>query len=607
MAINNQTFDIVPTHLAVMAMRDSGYKNAAYAIAELVDNAIQAKANLVELICKEEEVQRSQKLRRFVKEIAIVDNGLGMNEKTLRAALQFGNGERLTDRSGIGRFGMGLPNSSISQAKRVDVWTWQEGYQNSIHSYLDLSEIQNGSLKEIPSPELKKIPTEWISASKTIVTSKSGTLVVWKELDKCDWKTAHAIFRNSEFIIGRIYRRYIEGKKASIRMTAFLEGSKTMEPDDLVHPNDPLYLMKGTSTPGEWATEAMFEPYGETHIERWDGSEVKIRLSMAKKSAREGYNPGGTPYGKHASNNIGISIIRADRELELQTNGWVISYDPVERFWGAEIDFPPALDEIFGVTNNKQSARALADIATLDLDTLATQEGFKNQHDLIEVWTEDKNPRLLLIKIKQYLESNLSTIRRSLKAQTARSGTGKKRHGDPASLDPDSAEKKATDATIRRREEEGIEGRSDKDESKPENEKIQDIEKIFEQDGFSPEEAKGLAERVISDGRKYEFYEVDLPTSEFFTVRPKGGVILIGLNTNHPAYDHLVTLLKDADNESDIEQLKLRMKKSFEALKLLLEAWARYEDELSDGIQKSRAQDARAAWGVVAREFFKEE
>jgi hypothetical protein len=604
MAITNSSFDIVPTHLAVMAMRDSGYKNAAYALAELVDNAIQATASQVEIICKEEEVKRTQRNRKFVKEIAIIDNGLGMSEKTLRTALQFGNGERLTDRSGIGRFGMGLPNSSISQAKRVEVWTWQDGYKNAIYSYLDLSEIQTGSLKEIPTPERKKIPLEWVAVSKTIANSQSGTLVVWKDLDKCEWKTAHAIFRNSEFTVGRIYRKYIVNEKASIRMASFLEGTNKIEEDQFVLPNDPLYLMAGTSTPGEWSKEPMFEAFGEPHIEKWDGQEVRIYLSIAKKSAREGFNPGGTPYGKHASNNIGISIMRADRELELQTSGWVISYNPVERFWGAEIDFPPALDEIFGVTNNKQSARALADIAAIDLDTLAIQEGFSNQHELVEAWTEEKNPRLLLIKIKQYIESNLSTIRRTLKSQTEQ--TKRKRHPD-APVDPDSAEKIGTDATKRRIEEEGISGGSDKDENKPEDEKIEDIEKTLEQDGFSPEDATQLAEKVISDGRKYEFYEVDLPTSEFFTVRPRGGVILIGLNTNHPAYDHLVTLLRDADEENDIDQLKQRMKKSFEALKLLLEAWARYEDELSDGTPKSRAQDARMAWGVVAREFFKEE
>ena len=40
--------DIVPAHLAVQAMRDNGYKNAAYAIAELMDNAIQAGASNIQ-------------------------------------------------------------------------------------------------------------------------------------------------------------------------------------------------------------------------------------------------------------------------------------------------------------------------------------------------------------------------------------------------------------------------------------------------------------------------------------------------------------------------------------------------------------------------------
>ena len=39
--------EIIPAHLAVKAMRDNGYKNAAYAIAELMDNSIQAGARKV--------------------------------------------------------------------------------------------------------------------------------------------------------------------------------------------------------------------------------------------------------------------------------------------------------------------------------------------------------------------------------------------------------------------------------------------------------------------------------------------------------------------------------------------------------------------------------
>ena len=36
--MNSNPHDIVPAHLAVQAMRDNGYKNAAYAIAELTSD-----------------------------------------------------------------------------------------------------------------------------------------------------------------------------------------------------------------------------------------------------------------------------------------------------------------------------------------------------------------------------------------------------------------------------------------------------------------------------------------------------------------------------------------------------------------------------------------
>lgn len=44
-------------------MRDNGYKNAAYAIAELMDNSIQAKANRVELLCGEKKQQVGSRMR----------------------------------------------------------------------------------------------------------------------------------------------------------------------------------------------------------------------------------------------------------------------------------------------------------------------------------------------------------------------------------------------------------------------------------------------------------------------------------------------------------------------------------------------------------------
>lgn len=596
-------FDVVPTRLAVKAMRDSGYKNAAYAIAELVDNAVQAGARCVEVLCKEEDELVKARSRRRVQQIAVVDDGCGMNAETLRKALQFGNGERLNDRSGIGRFGMGLPNSSISQARRVDVWSWQAGQATALHSYLDLDDIESGEMRDIPVPVAAKIPPEWLRVSATAKTTKSGTLVLWSKLDKCDWKTAQAIFRNSDYAIGRIYRYFLSDGQGRIRMASFFEGQRDTAFDEDVRPNDPLYLMAGTSTPAPWDSEAMFEAYGEPYTASCTlggkSHKITVRISVAKRDARSGHNAGGLPHGKHARDNIGVSVVRARRELELQT-GWCIGSDTRERFWGIEVDFPPALDEIFGVPNNKQGARALAEFATLTLDQIATREGYASEQELKEAWTEDNDPRMALVLVKSNIESNLAIIRETIRVQNARSEK-RKRHEDV-----DSAESRGKSAA-EQRERDGNVGGSDATNTGTPEERVSQITKALVAAGLETEEARQRSEAVVESHAKFEFYEVDLQTPEFFSVRIKAGSILIGLNTNHPAYEHLIALLKHGDESDDVATLKLRLHQSYEGLKLLLESWARYEDELTDGRRKEQAQLARMDWGRVARDFFRDE
>lgn len=596
-------FDVVPTRLAVKAMRDSGYKNAAYAIAELVDNAVQAGARCVEILCKEDEVMVKQRTRRRMQQIAVVDNGCGMNAETLRKALQFGNGERLNDRSGIGRFGMGLPNSSISQAKRVDVWSWQSGYKSALHCYLDLDEIEKSLMRVVPMPTEKALPAEWVGASENIQSAKSGTLVVWSNLDRCEWSTARALFRNSELTVGRIYRYFLTDEKGRIRMASFLEGEQTVGFSDDVRPNDPLYLMAGTSTPAPWDSEMMFEEVGEpckvmcpmggeTHV-------ITVRISIAKRSARAGHAAGNQPHGKHAEGNIGVSVVRARRELELQT-GWCIGYDSRERWWGIEVDFPPALDEIFGVTNNKQGARALAEFASFDLDQIASREGYTSEQELMEAWREENDPRMALVIVKQKIESNLSQIRRTIKVQGERLEK-RKRHEDV-----NSAESRGKSAA-EMREREGKVGGSDATDTRSPAERVDLIARTLEAEGLAEEEARPIGTEAVVNDAKFVFYEVDSQTPEFFSVRIKANSILIGLNTNHPAYVHLVALLKNGDESDDIATLKQRLHQSYEGLKLLLESWARYEDEATDGNPKRQVQMARLDWGRVAWDFFRNE
>ncbi len=594
-------FDFVPTALAVKAMRDNGYKNAAYAIAELIDNSLQAQATNVELLCVEAEEQLTRRRVKRIRQVAVLDNGTGMDADVLRLSLQFGNGTHLDDRSGIGRFGMGLPSASISQCKKLEVWTWQLGSDSPFYTYLDIGEIERGEINEVPPPIKRQIPQFWKDAGKTF--GDSGTLVVWSELDRCTWRTARSIINNSEFVIGRMYRRFIDSGKATIRMATFSEGVPMPDQEKYSLANDPIYIMKRTSTPSPFDEKPMFEKYGEAWEVRprieFNGEqhEVAIRFTVASEDARKpsgtGRPAGSLPHGSHARNNVGISVMRANRELELEQS-WVDSSDPRERWWGIEIEFPAALDEVFGVTNNKQTARYFAQ--TPDIEALLA-EG-QTITELRQQLVEEEDPVGPLVEIAEIIRRNLNPIRRWLRAQMrSERRPGRRRHG------PDSPEAQGTRET-RRRQKEGYSGKSDIEENAPANERKELIEKELLEQGVSPTQARELAASTVSDGIKFVFNESDLETSAFFSVRPRGGALIITLNTSHPAYDHLIELLDapDFDNQPP-EDLVARLNNAWKGLKLLLEAWARYEDEQPEGPRRNQVQDARSDWGRVARQF----
>ncbi|MDB9321128.1 hypothetical protein PN483_13050 [Nodularia spumigena CS-591/04] len=288
--------------------------------------------------------------------------------------------------------------------------------------------------------------------------------------------------------------------------------------------------------------------------------------------------------------------MRAGRELELDQN-LVNNYDPTERWWGIEVDFPPSLDDIFGVTNNKQSARNFAEILQLDIESLL-EEG-KTVAQLKEELLQDEDPKYPLLELAHKISSQLSVIRRLIKAQTKGTRTSEKRH------DPYKPEKVATTITQERKIQ-GHKGKSDADEQLPKAERKQVIKETLKAEGVTETQAELLAATTVDDGLKYTFAQSPLDSSAFFSVKSRGGAIIVSLNTNHPAYANLVEILEMDVDKADIETLRTRLINSLDGLKLLLMAWARYEDEL-DGKRKENAQDTRVDWGRVARRFLENE
>ena len=154
----------------IQATRDSGYKNTAAALAEFVDNSIEAGATCVKI----------DVIRAADNEITIevLDDGCGMTASQLKLALQFGGSTRFSSRRGIGRFGMGLPNAAVSQARRVELLSWQS--PSAVWSaFLDVDQLssRDSGRMELEDP---------LRCKHVVPASKSGTLVRLQRCDRLD-------------------------------------------------------------------------------------------------------------------------------------------------------------------------------------------------------------------------------------------------------------------------------------------------------------------------------------------------------------------------------------------------------------------------------------
>lgn len=345
-------YSIVRQDRFIEATRDSGYKSTDSALSELIDNSIQAMAKSVaiEFIAMEEESDgpgRPKKPR--VMQVLVADNGRGMDAETLRCSLRFGDSSRFGDRTGLGRFGMGLPNASVSQACRVEVYSWLRGCK-PLHTYIDVDMIASKELSEIPEPVEAEIPAPYAH----LCTSASGTLVVWKNCDRLDHDgKLDTLVRSLRSALGRMFRYYLI---QDFQLT--IDGKR-------VRPMDPLYLMPQARIPeDELATKHGDTLKFDVPVPGKPGqtSTVEVTISLLPERWQRELGPGKTKEQKEGmkARNIegttGYSIIRANREIDLIHSPYHARHWK-DRWYRVEIRFEPELDEVFGVTHTKQYAR----------------------------------------------------------------------------------------------------------------------------------------------------------------------------------------------------------------------------------------------------------
>jgi len=502
-------YSIVRQDWFIEATRDSGYKGTDSALSELIDNSIQAKAKsvAVEFITVEEESDGPgrPKMPR-VMEVLVADNGRGMDAETLRRSLRFGDSSRFGDRSGLGRFGMGLPNASVSQARRVEVYSWLRGCK-PFHTFIDVDMIGKGELSEVPEPRETAIPAPYAH----LCTSASGTLVVWKDCDRLGHdRKLDTLVRTLSFSLRRMFRYYLI---QDFQLT--IDGKR-------VGPMDPLYLMPQARIPDdELATKhgdtlkfdvAIPDKPGQT-------SPVEVTISLLPERWQSQFGPGKTKEQKEGlkARNIdstsGYSIVRANREIDLIHSPYHARHWK-DRWYRVEIRFEPELDEVFGVTHTKQHAR------------IARGSPVFNQ-------------------MESAIKANVNTLL----------GTIEHRKPKKATTGPLPAEElvKRVEPLLK-----PVEGSGDK----------QAIA-VFVQEriaaGASQEVAENLNRRLSEFPVIIELE--DLPGAPFYRTKTVGDAIVVMLNTSHPFYERVYQRLEEQSpvGKTGIDLLLMSLARSEES------------------------------------------
>lgn len=378
---------------ALVSQRSAGYKNTAYALAEIIDNSFDANADTVQILLLE---KRDHNNRKYIDEILICDNGDGMSKNDLQSCLQFGGGvnddiEKIVNEKKKGRYGYGLPNASLSQCPCTNVYTWQKKDQ-FFSTYMDLKELEKTQSIAIPSIEQTELP-EHYNPLKAVINNKSGTIVSWRNCDRLMNTRAETIINKSAELVGQIFRYMLsEGKK--IELHSFEWNTQTNKYNGLAHvkvrANDPLFLMSDTVLAKYLFVEAFPTSSVNGHQHKyakkykqfskndksclptneqvqdhcysfpfeWGGRLYNFdittsvaKLDIQKPGIREG---GSTKVGSFYGRKSSINFVRADREISSGSFGFYKMTEARNRWWTIEVKFNADADELLGVHNNKQ-------------------------------------------------------------------------------------------------------------------------------------------------------------------------------------------------------------------------------------------------------------
>src|SRR2546427_1082041 len=400
-------FPLFNSKHALESQRRSGYRNTGAAAREIVDNAIEAGATKMHVIFERAAATERKHYQRkdAVTSVAFIDDGSGMLPKMVRFALSWGGGTHFDDPEFIGKFGFGLPNASINQTRRVEVYTRTNGSEPFMKGWLDISDYtRETTTQSIPEPVRAQLPAFVKSyLDRTGWELEHGTVVVWVTPDNLSYNGGAALKEHLLDDFGVTYRYLLKD------FELLVEGVRVQMVDPLFLEPAGRYYRKPEEggailafDEGAWPVRYYRDPQtGEKRfgkVERPDQLEDANLLAAGAIHVRVARFPLGFAVGKVAEDGVepidefskarfeirksrrGMSFVRAGREVETvdvfprrpsdKASGlgdWPL-LQSYAYHWGIEVKFAPTLDEVFGITNDKQTVRPIEDFWRLLAD-----------------------------------------------------------------------------------------------------------------------------------------------------------------------------------------------------------------------------------------------
>ncbi len=331
-------YESIPNPSSLMeSMREIGYSTDS-SVADIVDNSITAKSDNIHIRYSWNEGNPW---------IGIIDDGIGMDEKTLIDAMKMGsaNPQDIRDVDDLGRFGLGMKTASLSQSRRFTVLTkYKDSCSIAQWNLDDLSKNNDGKWM-MNLYTVEEIGDNLKSLEKTYLGSKkNGTIVFWDKIDRIDIgdnpRNQEAKF--NEVMMGMrshlelVFHRFVAPSLGKRKINIFIN-------EDMIDAFDPFFVKKSEEMPHQefliGKSTVSIQPYVLPHHARVSKEEYR------KYEGRRGY-----------LQEQGFYIYR-NRRLIIYANWFrLIPKAEITKLLRVKIDIPNNLDHLWKIDVKKSNA-----------------------------------------------------------------------------------------------------------------------------------------------------------------------------------------------------------------------------------------------------------